>query len=240
MEQRNVEYSEGGVTMVGQMFVPEGGGVRPGVLVAHDWSGRNALAHDAATRLAGQGYVGFALDMYGAGRCFEQTKDKVDNMAALRADRGLLMRRIAAALNAMKGQPEVDAACTGAIGFCFGGLCVLDLARSGAEVGGVVAFHGLLDAPSAELCKPIRAQVLALHGYRDPMCPPAMLAAFEEEMRAAEVDFQVHVYGRAVHAFANPIANNAAAGTVYDALTAHRAFRSMEGFFADLFATSSL
>ena len=235
MTERVVEYSEGETTMVGRIFEPAGDGPRPGVLVAHDWGGCNAFAHDAAKRLCGLGYVALAIDMYGGGQCFESMKDRAANMGVLRGDRGMLMRRINAALDTLKAQPTVDITKTGAIGFCFGGLCVLDLARSGVEVGGVVSFHGLFDAPSADLCKPIRAKVLALHGYRDLLCPPAMLAAFEEEMHAADADYQVHVYGRAMHAFANPKANSPAMGAMYDALTAHRAFRSMADFFSDLF-----
>jgi len=236
MQKRTVEYSVGDVTLSGIAVIPEGQGERPGVLVAHDWTGRNEMAVGNAERLARSGYVGFALDMYGGGKVAESMDERVALMGGLKSDRGQLIARMAAALSTMKGLPEVDASKTAAIGFCFGGLCVLDLARSGAEVGGVVSLHGLLDAPPAELCKTIGARVLALHGYRDPMVPPDQAAAFEQEMAEGDVDFQLHSYGNAVHAFTNPSANNAKMGAAYEPVTAARAFRSTDDFLGDLFA----
>lgn len=235
MGQRQIDYSDGTTGMSGILVTPDASGPTPGVLVAHDWSGRNAFAVDVATRLAGLGYAAFAIDMYGGAQTADTIEGKAALMEPLKDNRGLLMQRVNAGFKAMVDQPEVDGAKTGAVGFCFGGLVVLDLARSGARVGGVVSFHGFLDAPEQALCKPISARVLALHGYQDPMVPPAVLPVFEAEMHEAGVDFQLHIYGRAKHAFTNPAANNADLGTVYDDLSRHRAFRSMEDFFADLF-----
>lgn len=236
MAQRTIEYQEGDTRLVGVMVTPEAAGPAPAVLIAHDWTGRNDIALQHAQRLAKQGYVGFAMDMYGDGRNGSTVEEKAGLMAPLREDRGLLMRRAAAGFEAMLAQPEVDRERTAAIGFCFGGLVVLDLARSGANVGGVVSLHGFLDAPERALCKPITAQVLVLHGYKDPMVQPPMLPVFEAEMHEAEVDFQLHVYGRAMHAFTNPAAQNKDMGTVYDEVTAQRAMRTLDGFLADLFA----
>lgn len=236
MEKRTVEYSVGDVTLSAIAVIPDGAGERPAVLVAHDWTGRNATAVGNAERLAQQGYVGFALDMYGGGRVAEDMDERGALMGALRSDRSQLIARIGAALAAMKALPEADGAKTAAIGFCFGGLCVLDLARSGAEVGGVVSLHGLLDPPPPELCRRIAAKVLVLHGYRDPMVPPAQVAAFEREMADGDVDFQLHSYGNAVHAFTNPAANAPKMGAAYEPVTAARAFRSTDDFLRDLFA----
>jgi dienelactone hydrolase len=234
MQTREIRYEHDGVTMHGSAVIPEGSGPRPGVLVAHDWSGKNALALKNAERLAKLGYVGFALDMYGEGRTGGSMEENTKLMGPLREDRGVLMGRIGAALGAMKALDEVDAGKTGAIGFCFGGLCVLDLARSGAEVGGVVSFHGLLDAPPAELCESITAKVLVLHGYLDPMVKPDAMLAFCKEMEAAGIDWQLHAYGTAVHAFTNPGAQ-AAGMAAFEQEANDRSFRSMADFFGDLF-----
>lgn len=235
MGQRQIDYSDGTTGMSGILVTPDSGRPVPGVLVAHDWTGRNDFALNVATQLAELGYAAFAMDMYGNAQTADTVEGKAALMAPLKENRGLLMQRVNAAFNTMIDQPEVDRGRTGAVGFCFGGLVVLDLARSGASVGGVVSFHGFLDAPEQALCKPITAQVLALHGYQDPMVPPAVLPVFEAEMANAGVDFQLHIYGRAVHAFTNPHANDPSFGTVYDDVTRNRAFRTMQGFFADLF-----
>ena len=235
MRDREIDYTHGEVALRGYAAFPDAEGPAPGVLVAHDWSGRGESALASARRLAALGYVGFALDMYGGGRVSSDPKENGERMGALRADRGLLIGRMQASLDTLHGLEEVDSARTGAIGFCFGGLCVLDLARSGADVGGVVSFHGLLDPPQAELRRPIGAKVLVLHGYKDPMVPPDSMLAFAQEMDDAGVDWQLHAYGQAVHAFTNERANFPAMGAVYHEATARRAFRTMAGFFSDLF-----
>lgn len=235
MSSRTIEYQCDGTRLVGSVFLPDVAGPAPGVLVSHDWGGCNDNARGHAKRLAELGYVGFALDMYGDGKTGGSVEENSALMTAVKSDRAVLIARIRAALETLKGLPEVDAKRTGAVGFCFGGLCVLDLARSGADVGGVVSMHGLLDAPPADLCKEIKAQVLVGHGYRDPMAPPDHMLELCKELEAADCDFQVHAYGRAVHAFTNPEANMPAMGAVYDAATDKRAMRSMRDFFADLF-----
>jgi dienelactone hydrolase len=235
MTQRAVDYECDGIVLKGLAVLPKAPGNVPGVLVAHDWSGRNDFAVAAAGRLSRLGYAALALDLYGQGKTGETLEQKMKLMGPVREDRALLMRRMQAGLSALTALAEVDSARTGAIGFCFGGLCALDLARSGADVSGVVSFHGLLDPPPKQLRKPIRAKVLALHGYKDPMVPPDQVLAFCKEMDEAGCDWQLHAYGRALHAFTNPQANDEKLGTIYEATTADRAFRSMEDFFADLF-----
>lgn len=234
MNTREIEYSCDDVALRGMAVLPEGGGKRPGVLVAHDWAGRGERAIENAQRVAALGYVGFALDMYGGARVGRNTVDNARLMRPLQSDRALLMRRMNAALDALKELPEVDASQTGAIGFCFGGMCVLDLARSGANVGGVVSFHGLFAPPPPELTQPIRAQVLALHGYKDPMVPPDHVVALGKELTDAGVDWQLHAYGTAVHAFTNRQAT-APTTAMFEPRANDRAWRSMRDFFADLF-----
>ncbi len=128
----------------------------------------------------------------------------------------------------------VDPHRIGAIGFCFGGLCVLDLARSGAAVRGVVAFHGLLQGAPKVPSETISAKVLVLHGHDDPFAPPEQLAAFCREMTEAGADWQVHVYGRTQHAFTNPAANDPKLGTVYNETADRRSWLAMQGLFDEV------
>lgn len=209
---------------------------RPAVLVAHDWTGRNDFACEKAKMLADMGYVGFALDMYGHGRLGESTNEKMGLMQPLANDRLLLRARIRAAFDALIAMPEVDYTRIAVIGFCFGGLCALDLARSGAELKGVVSFHGLLDKPKELPNKTIHAKILALHGYDDPMVKPEQVNEFCQEMTQAKVDWQVHMYGHTQHAFSNPQAHDTQLGTVYNAKAERRALQSMKNFLQEVFA----
>lgn len=207
---------------------------RPAVLVIHDWSGRNEFACKKAELLASLGYVGFAVDMYGDARVGETVEEKTALMQSVAYDRQFLRERIHAALATLVALEQVDAKRVAVIGFCFGGLCALDLARSGADICGVVSFHGLLDKPENIANQPIKAKILALHGYDDPMVTPAHVNAFCQEMTAAGVDWQVHMYGQTKHAFTNPLANDVVMGTVYDAVAEHRALQSMKNFLNEI------
>jgi dienelactone hydrolase len=208
---------------------------RPAVLVAPDWSGRNAFACQKAELLASMGYLGFALDMYGHGRVGETLDERMALMQPLINDRKLLRLRIRAALDAVTALPEVDSTRVAAIGFCFGGLCVLDLARSGARLKGVVSFHGLLGSAKDLPNESIHAKMLVLHGYDDPMVTPDDVNAFCQEMTLANVDWQVHQYGHTKHAFANPQAHDDKLGTVYNAVAERRSLQSMSNFLQELF-----
>ncbi len=203
---------------------------RPAVLVAPDWSGRNDFACEKAEMLANMGYLGFALDMYGEGRIGESTPEKMALMEPLINDRLLLRARIRAAFDALIGMSEVDNSRVAIIGFCFGGLCALDLARSGAELKAVVSFHGLLNKPADIPNQRIHAKILALHGYEDPMVKPDAVNDFCQEMTAAKVDWQVHMYGNTQHAFTNPHAHDTHLGTVYNAKAEKRSFQAMSNF----------
>lgn len=236
MDQRAIDYHHDGVRMCGVAFVPsDAKGKLPGVLVAHDWRGRHAFSIDQAKSIAGKGFVALAIDMYGEAKVGASLQENIALSTPLQKDRGLMMARANAALAALKAIAEVDAARTAAVGFCFGGMCVLDLARSGADLQGVVAMHGLLGRAPAELCKPIRAKVLVLHGFKDPMAPPEQLVALGHELSSLSADWQAHAYGNATHAFTNPGANDASRGTMYDETTRDRAFRSTYDFFDEIF-----
>ncbi len=237
MHATTLDYNDGDTVLEGYVAYEESDTQKPLVLVAHDWTGRREFACKAAERVAGLGYVGFALDMYGKG-VFGKDGDTAGNsalMAPYAADRALLRRRVRAALVAGRNIPQVKATRVAAMGYCFGGMCVLELARSGADVLGVVSIHGIFapgDAPNGE----IRARVLCLHGHDDPMVPPEQVLAFQQEMSAAGIDWQVHSYGGVRHAFTNPAANDARFGTVYNASAERRAYQSLENFLAEIFA----
>lgn len=236
IQTKLIDYTHGELYLQGHMAWDETLGPRPAVLVAPTWAGRTGFESEQAKRLADIGYVGFALDMYGKGITGEGVEQCAALMDPVISDRGLLQSRMAAAVETVRAQPEVVDAPVAAIGFCFGGLCVLDLARSRDDVAGVVSFHGLLGAPTNLSGVGITAKVLVLHGYEDPMAAPDAMRSFCDEMTASGCDWQLHAYGRTLHAFTNPEANNAAMGAMFNEVSAHRAHVSMENFLAEVFA----
>jgi dienelactone hydrolase len=173
--------------------------------------------------------------MYGKGKLGQTDEECGALMRPFVEDRALLQKRILAALKTAKLLPWVDDSKIAAIGFCFGGLCVLDLARTCNEVKGVVSFHGLLHAPQNLDNNKISAKVLALHGYDDPLVSPSQVLDFETEMTNAGADWQLHAYGNTVHAFTNPLASDYAAGYKYDENVNRRAFQAMENFLTEIF-----
>ncbi|MDP2903821.1 MAG: dienelactone hydrolase family protein [Methylovulum sp.] len=209
---------------------------RPAVLINHAWGGRDAFVEEKAKQMAGLGYVGFAVDMYGKGILGTTPEENAALMQPFMNDRVMLQQRITSALAAVKLLPWVDDTNCAAIGYCFGGLCVLDLARTGADVKGVVSFHGLFGAPDNLKGQPIKAKVLALHGHDDPMVPVEQVIAFEKEMTEAGADWQLHAFGHTMHAFTNPVANNPGFGTVYQADADRRSWLAMKNFLAEIFA----
>ncbi len=209
-------------------------GKRPAVLVCHDWSGKNDFAKKQAELLAELGYLGFALDMYGKGKIGSTNEEKSALMQPLISDRQhVLLPRLLAAWNTMKSLPEVDPNKTGAIGFCFGGLCALDLARSGVDIQAVASFHGLLNPLPTPTNTPIKAKILAFHGFEDPMVPPAILIGFATEMTKAKAIFEIDIYGHTQHAFTNPTANDPHSGLIYQPLAATRSAQSLIKFLAE-------
>ncbi|MEK7771677.1 MAG: dienelactone hydrolase family protein [Pseudomonadota bacterium] len=236
MITKMIDYQDGSRQLEGYLAYHETDQPKPAVLIAHDWSGRREFACKAAERIADMGYIGFALDMYGKG-IFGADGDAEKNgalMSPFATDRTLLRRRINAALHAVRQLPQVDATKVAAMGYCFGGMCVLELARSGADVRGVISIHGIF-APGKVANEKITAKVLCLHGHDDPMVPPEQVLAFETEMTQAGVDWQMHVYGGTMHAFTNPKANNPSFGTVYKEVAANRAYQSIANFLGEVF-----
>lgn len=237
MHTEEVSYQHGDVTLRGFVaFNALTSAPRPLVMVMPDWSGRNVFACEKAKMLASLGYIGFAVDMYGQGKLGETTEQKTALMQPLMMDRALMRARLLAHLEKARKLPFVDPQKIAAIGFCFGGLCVLDLARSGADLLGVVSFHGLLTAAEHLETYPISAKVLALHGYDDPMVTPGDVNGFCREMTDSGADWQVHMYGHTQHAFTNPQAHDKVMGTIYNPVAEARSLQAMDGFLLEIFA----
>lgn len=205
-------------------------GPRPAVLIVPSFMNRTAFEDDKAEKLAAMGYAAFAMDIYGQHRQPGGMDEAWTLMSAVNNDRRLLAERITTAWDRMRAEPEADAARTAAIGYCFGGKCVLDLARSGADVAGVVAFHGLFDPPPFETAPRIGAKVLALHGWDDDLAKPEAVVAFAQEMTDKGADWQLHAYGHTVHAFTNYNRPD-----MYRADADHRSWQAMTNFLVELF-----
>ena len=213
-------------------------GRRPAVLIAPTWAGRDDFVAEKAKKLAALGYVGFAVDIYGKGLLGADAEENARLMQPFMDDRQLLKKRMQAALYVVRLMPWVDDAQIAAIGYCFGGLCSLDLARAGADLKGVVSFHGLLGAPDIASDVLIKAKILALHGHDDPMVPVEQVIAFEQEMTKAGADWQLHAFGNTQHAFTNPLADNPDFGTVYQPVADKRSWILMENFLTEIFTQS--
>ena len=209
---------------------------RPGLLMVPNWMGPTDNAARKAARVAGTRYVVFVADMYGKDVRPSNTEEAAAAAGAVRGDRPLQRRRAMAALDVLRAQDEVpmQQQHIGAVGFCFGGGSVLELARAGAEIGGVVSFHGNLDTPDPDDARAIRTPVLVLHGADDPYVPAEQVSAFEAEMRGAGVDWQLVSYGGAVHSFTDPTANMPGEAE-YNARVAGRAFDQMNLFLDEQF-----
>ena len=238
MHTEKIEYSDAETTMEAYVAWDDGlGNKRPVVLIAHDWTGRREFPCHKAEEMAAKGYVGFALDMYGKG-VFGKDGDVEGNsalMGPLAGNRELLRKRMLAALEAASRIEVADTSRIAAMGYCFGGMCVLELARAGADVKGVVSIHGIF-SEGETANKKITSKVLCLHGHDDPMVPPEQVLDFEKEMSEAGVDWQIHVYGGTMHAFTNTSANNPAFGTMYNASADRRSTQALYNFLDELFA----
>ena len=205
------------------------------MLVAHAWGGRSDFEDGKSDGLAELGYAACALDLYGKGVRGSSPEENAGLMQPFLDDRAMLQQRLRTSLSAMREQPEVDAQQVAAIGFCFGGLCVLDIARMGEDVAGVVSIHGLFGPPGNTTGNKVSAKVLALHGWDDPMATPTDVSALAEELTAMGADWQLHAFGNTMHAFTNPAANAPDMGTVYSAAADKRSALAITNFLEELF-----
>jgi dienelactone hydrolase len=237
---RTVEYKQGDTVLEGFLAYDGAGPARkPGVLVVHDWLGVSADTRKRAEQLAKMGYVAFAADIYGKGVRPASGKEAGPLAGKFKADRQLLRARVVAGFDELARQPNVDPNRIAAIGYCFGGTTVIELARAGASTVAVVSFHGGLDSPTPADGKNIKGKVLALHGADDPFVSAADLAAFEQEMRSNGVDWQLVKYGGAVHSFTIVGAgNDNSKGAAYNASADRRSWKAMEDLFAEVLTRS--
>lgn len=211
-------------------------GPRPGVMVSHAWAGRTEFEDSKAHELAKLGYVGFALDLYGKAVTGSSKEENGALMKPFLDDRKLLRERLQCAMQAMHDQDAVDSANSAIIGYCFGGLCALDLARSGADIKAAISLHGLFAVPDLDdNPESIKTKVLALHGWDDPMAQPDSVLALAKEMTALGADWQVHAYGNTLHAFTNPSANDPGFGTVYNKDADKRSWQAVSNLLAEVF-----
>jgi dienelactone hydrolase len=210
-------------------------GKRSGVIIAHQWKGLTDYEKGRAEMLALRGHVVLCADVYGKGIRADNPKDASALAAKYKSDRALLRARINAALDFLRAQERVNSNQIAAMGYCFGGTTVLELARSGADVKGVVSFHGGLSTPNPADAKNIKGKVLALHGADDPFVPDPEVLAFQKEMRDAKVDWQLVAYGGAVHSFTDRSAgNDNSKGSAYNAQADLRSWREMKMFFDEV------
>jgi dienelactone hydrolase len=238
MKTADIDYRDGAMTCRGFLAYDETiQSRRPGVLVVHEAWGLGEHAKERAMMLARLGYVAFAADMFGERLQVTDMPQALAIIGDLLGNPPKLVARVGAALDALRAQPKVDNARLGAIGFCFGGSTALQLARSGADLAGVVSFHGGLGTKAPAERGTIKASVLVCTGADDPMIPPEQVTAFEDEMRAAGADWQVIRYGGTMHSFTNPQADGSIAPAIlYDKRADHRSWSAMRNFFEEAFA----
>jgi dienelactone hydrolase len=233
---QTIEYQQGDTALEGYLAYDDAvAGKRPGVLVVHQWFGLTDYEKHRAEQLAALGYVAFCADIYGKDSRPKNVQEAGAQAGKYKGDRALLRARVNAALDELKKNDLVDAGRVAAIGYCFGGTTVLELARSGADLNGVVSFHGGLDSPTPADGKNIKCKVLVLAGADDPFQKPDDLTAFESEMRDAKVDWQIVFYGGAVHAFTQPNPGFVNAGAKYNEKADKRSWQAMKDFFAEIF-----
>ena len=237
---RDISYEADGRTMIGMLAVPDGDGLRPGILVCHEGPGLDDHAKDRAVRLADElGYVAFALDYHGDGKPISDREQMMARIGAFRDDPARARAVGGAGLDVLLAEPRTDPAKLAAIGYCFGGTLSFELARGGADLKAAVGFHAGLGTARPEDARNITGKVLALIGADDPIVPNEQRRAFEEEMTAGGVDWQLVVYGGAVHSFTNRAAVNIdLPGIAYHEPTDRRSWQAMLDLFAEVFATA--
>lgn len=230
-----LEYYDGEQRCIGEYFLPPGAPANsPLVLVVHAWDGLGDEVRDKASRLAAQGYIAFAVDVHGDGVLHTDFSTVQEVLGPFMMDRPMLLRRLLAAVTASKTIPNADTSRLGVMGYCFGGTCALDLARSGGtDIKAAVSFHGGLATNGME-ATPITAPLLVLHGHDDPMVPPQAVAEFQQEMSERQADWQLISYGHTVHGFTRPQANAPELGVVYNPLADRRSWQAMLQFFAEV------
>ena len=233
MKTEKITYQSGDNSFEGFLAQPEGDS-NPCVLIAHTWAGRDAFVEEKAKLLTELGYAAFAIDMYGDGKTGKSNEENAGMMQPLLDDREELARRALASLDAVSKIDSIDASKIVIMGYCFGGLVAMDLARTGADIKGAVSFHGFLAGPENSTNE-IKAKLLALHGDSDPMVGQDQIESFRQEMTSKKVDWQLHVFGGAMHSFTNPEANDPDFGAVYSKNADERSWKIFTDLLKELF-----
>ena len=240
IKTKPVEYKDGKQTCIGYLAWDESyASGKPCVLVNHAWGGRDGFAEDKAIQMAALGYVGFALDNYGDNALPETVEEKQGFMMPLKEDRKKLLSRLKAGYKAAAALPEVDETHMAAIGYCFGGLCTLDMVRGGLDLKAAVSFHGLLDAPEAK-SKKSKSRVLVCHGWDDPMAPPEHVVDLGQEFTAMGCDWQVHAYGKTTHAFSVPGADSGDGTLLYNPDADRRSWAATLDLLTEVFGNHGI
>ena len=240
IEGKPVEYTAGGVTLKGYLAYDENvKGKRPGILVVHEWWGQNEFVRNKARKLAELGYAALALDMYGEGRLASHPDDAGKFSSELMKNFPVAKERFLAALDFLKKQPTVDPDRIGAIGFCFGGGVVLNMARQGVDLKGVASFHGSLAVVKPDQPTPIKAAVRVYNGADDKFIPAEAIEALKKEMADQKVNFKFVNYPGAVHAFTNPEATETGKKfnmpIAYNDAADKASWADMQAFFKEIF-----
>lgn len=237
IKTRTVEYKDGDTVLEGYLAYDDAiKGKMPAVLIVHEWTGLGEYVKKRAEQIAGLGYAAFAVDIYGKGIRPDSREEAAKQAGIYRSDRQLMRRRAIDGLKEVKKFSFVDDSRIAAIGYCFGGGVVLELARSGAELKGVVSFHGNLDTPNPEDAKNIKAKVLVCHGADDPYVTQEQVIAFWNQMQKTKVDWEMIIYGNAVHGFTNPEhGNDPSKGAAYNKEVDKRSWEAMKAFFKEIF-----
>lgn len=237
VQTKSIEYKAGDATLKGVLAWDDAvQGKRPGVIVVHEWWGNNDYPRRRAQQLAELGYVGFAVDMYGDGKTTADAKQAAQWSDAVIQDRDALQARARAALETLQAQPLVDPQRVAAIGYCFGGLVVLEMARAGMDLDGVVSFHGGLGTAKPAKRGDVKANILVLTGDADDFVPPEQVDAFKQEMDQAAAKYEIKVYPNAQHAFTNPDADKVGLKSVkYDAEADRQSWEEMKRFLREVF-----
>jgi dienelactone hydrolase len=237
IKTQDIEYKDGDVQLKGYLAYDDSqSGARPAVLVIPEWWGLTDYVKHRAEQLAGLGYVAFAADIYGKDVTTNDPKEAGKLAGAFYKDRAMMRNRAMAGLNVLKQQPQTNASKVAVIGYCFGGTTALELARGGADVIGVVSFHGGLDFQNDDDNKNIKGKLLLCTGADDPMIPMEKVEKFQDALRKAKANFQINIYCDAKHAFTNPEADSHHIdGIAYNAQADQRSWSAMKDFFTEIF-----
>ena len=231
---KNVSYFHDSLECIGHLSIPESSELLPLVLVAHTWKGRSEFEDQKVNALNALGYAALSIDIYGGGVNGISVEENQALIKPFVTDRKLFRQRLISAVEYGKSIEGIDASKIAMIGFCFGGLASIELARSGYDLSGCVSFHGLLNQ-SEETFNKVNTKLLVLNGDLDPMVSSEQILALQNEMTESEADWQLINYGNTYHAFTNPLANDVAMGTVYNHDSDKRSWIAMTNFLEEVF-----